>query len=108
MQLQNEQEEERKKMPFLFSARSGMGSPVVGDCDGDYHYDTHKRQLQWSLPFIDASNKSGSMEFTIQGSHPGDFFPVNVSFTSRKPYCDIQVSAVFVIFSFGRGWVGAT
>ena len=80
-----------------------MGSPVVGDCDGDYHYDTHKRQLQWSLPFIDASNKSGSLEFTIQGGHPDDFFPVNVSFTSRKPYCDIQVSAVFVIFSFGRG-----
>ncbi|KAL8577856.1 Coatomer subunit delta [Nucella lapillus] len=73
---------------------TGVGSPVVGDCDGDYHYDTHKRQLQWSLPFIDATNKSGSLEFTIHGGHPDDFFPVNVSFTSRKPYCDIQITEV--------------
>lgn len=73
---------------------SGCGSPVVGDCDGDYHYDTHKRQLQWSLPFIDTSNKSGSLEFTMHGGHPDDFFPVNVSFTSKKPYCDIQIVEV--------------
>lgn len=73
---------------------SGVGSPVVGDCDGDNHYDTHKKQLQWCLPFIDATNKSGSLEFTMNGGHPDDFFPVNVSFTSRKPYCDIQVTEV--------------
>jgi len=73
---------------------TGAGSPVVGDCDGDNHYDTHKRLLQWSLPFIDSSNKSGSLEFTLNGGHPDDFFPVNVSFTSRKPYCDIQVTEV--------------
>lgn len=73
---------------------SGVGSPVVGDCDGDYHYDTHKKQLQWTLPFIDATNKSGSLEFTLNGGHPDDFFPVNVAFTSRKPYCDIQILEV--------------
>ncbi|KAK7106199.1 coatomer subunit delta-like [Littorina saxatilis] len=73
---------------------SGAGSPTVGDCDGDNHYDGHKRVLQWSLPFIDATNKSGSMEFSLNGGHPDDFFPVSVSFTSRKPYCDIQVTEV--------------
>ena len=78
--------------PVSCPVRSGVGSPVVGDCDGDYHYDSHKRHLQWSLPFIDASNKSGSLEFTMHGGHPHDFFPVTVTFTSKKPYCDIQVS----------------
>jgi len=73
---------------------SGVGSPVVGDCDGESHYDTHKRQLQWSLPFIDATNKSGSLEFTMHGGHPDDFFPVQVSFSSRKPYCNIQILEV--------------
>jgi len=39
---------------------------------------------------IDESNKSGSMEFSISGM-PDDFFPVTVSFISKKLYCDIQV-----------------
>ena len=74
-----------------------MGSPVVNECDGDHHYDTHKRQLQWRLPFIDSSNKAGSLEFNINSSggvHPEDFFPVTVSFVSKKPYCDIAVSSI--------------
>ncbi|ESO83359.1 hypothetical protein LOTGIDRAFT_236678 [Lottia gigantea] len=54
---------------------TGVGAPVVGDCDGDYSYDSRKATLQWSLPVIDSSNKSGSLEFTIAG-HPDDFFPV--------------------------------
>ncbi len=33
---------------------------------------------------------TGSMEFSIAG-HPDDFFPVNVSFVSKKTYCDIEV-----------------
>ncbi len=34
---------------------------------------------------------TGAMEFSIAG-HPDDFFPVNVSFVSKKTFCDIQVS----------------
>ena len=34
------------------------------------------------------------MEFSIAG-HPGDFFPVSVTFTSRKSYCDLKVFSVF-------------
>ena len=45
----------------------------------------------WNLPVIDASNKTGSLEFSIAG-HPDDFFPVNVNFMSKKSYCDLQVS----------------
>lgn len=78
-----------------YSYRSGVGAPVVGDCDGEYNYDSRKNTLQWNLPVIDSSNKSGSMEFSV-GGHPDDFFPVTVSFVSKKSYCDIQVS----IFSF--------
>ena len=33
---------------------------------------------------------SGSMEFSIAG-HPDDFFPVNVSFVSKKTYCALEV-----------------
>jgi len=72
---------------------SGVGAPVVNECDGEHHFDTHKKILQWRLPFIDASNKSGSLEFCIAG-HPDDFFPVNVSFVSKNSYCDISASSV--------------
>ena len=62
--------------------------------DGEYHYDHKHSVLEWQLPVIDSSNKSGSMEFSIAG-HPGDFFPVSVTFTSRKSYCDLKVFSVF-------------
>ncbi|XP_060572512.1 coatomer subunit delta-like [Ruditapes philippinarum] len=72
---------------------SGVGAPVVGDCDGEYNYDSRKNVLQWNLTVIDSSNKSGSMEFSV-GGHPDDFFPVNVSFVSKKSYCDIQITDI--------------
>ena len=63
---------------------------MVAECEGEYHHDSRKNLLEWSIPVIDASNKSGAMEFSING-HPDDFFPVNVSFVSKRPYSDIEV-----------------
>ena len=77
--------------------RSAVGAPVVSECEGEYHYNNRKNILEWTLPLIDESNKSGSMEFSING-HPDDFFPVNVSFVSKKPYCDIEVIRIYTIF----------
>ncbi|CAG5119399.1 unnamed protein product, partial [Candidula unifasciata] len=72
---------------------SGVGAPVINECDGEHRYDNQKRTLQWSLPFIDSSNKSGSLEFTINGQ-PDDFFPITVTFVSRQSFCDIKVDEV--------------
>ena len=83
---------------FLNPYRSGVGAPVVADCEGDYNYDSRKNLLEWKLPVIDQSNKTGSMEFSING-HPEDFFPVTVSFISKRSYCDIDVS-VFTNYNF--------
>lgn len=69
---------------------SGVGSPVVGDCDGEYRYDARKNVLEWILPIIDASNKTGSLEFSI-GGQPNDFFPVTVAFESKRSYCNLTV-----------------
>lgn len=75
---------------------SGVGAPVVTECEGDYHHDSRKNVLEWSLPVIDESNESGSMEFSIN-AQPDDFFPVNVSFVSKKPYCDIALTEVLMV-----------
>lgn len=63
---------------------------MIGDLDGEYKHDSRRNILEWCLPVIDANNKTGSLEFSIAGQ-PNDFFPINVSFVSKRSYCDIQV-----------------
>lgn len=72
---------------------SGVGAPVVGEVSGEYHYDTRKSMLDWSIPVIDGENDSGSIEFSIAGQ-PDDFFPINASFSSSKTLCDITIKEV--------------
>lgn len=63
---------------------------MIGEIDGEYRHDSRRNLLEWCLPVIDAKTKSGSLEFSIAGQ-PNDFFPVHVSFVSKKNYCNIQV-----------------
>ena len=72
-----------------------MGAPIVGEVDGEYHYDSKKHVLDWNLPVINANNKNGSLEFSIAG-FPGDFFPVKVSFISTKSYCNVEVCGLMI------------
>ncbi|XP_036393029.1 archain 1b [Megalops cyprinoides] len=72
---------------------SGVGAPVIGDLDGEYRVDSRRNILEWCLPVVDVKNKTGSLEFSVAGQ-PNDFFPVHVSFVSKRSYCDIQVTKV--------------
>jgi len=74
----------------------GCGTPNVSECEGEYEYEPRKNQLTWQLPLVDASNKSGAMEFSCQGQAE-DFFPINVSFYSKRPYADLTVSDVVLV-----------
>ncbi len=76
--------------------RSGVGAPVVGELEGDHHYDSKKHTLEWHLPVINSSTKTGSLEFTIPGS-PNDFFPIRITFLSTKSYCNIEVGVAYMI-----------
>ncbi|XP_014481997.1 PREDICTED: coatomer subunit delta [Dinoponera quadriceps] len=72
-------------------------NPIVGECDGQYVHEARRNMLVWSLPLIDASTKSGSMEFSAPSSNPADFFPLHVSFSSKTPYAKIKVSEVLLV-----------
>lgn len=72
-------------------------APTVAECDGDYHHDSRKNLLQWNLPIVDSSNKSGTLEFSIPSSIPGDFFPVQVTFSSKIPYAELQIQQVLLV-----------
>lgn len=69
------------------------GTPVVSECEGMYDFDTRKNRLLWNLPVINASNKTGSLEFSCPGK-PSDFFPVSVQFESSQSYCNIKIADV--------------
>lgn len=69
-------------------------APSITECDGDYHHDSRKHNLQWNLAVIDATNKQGAMEFSVPSSIPGDFFPIEVSFVSKTPYADLKIEKI--------------
>ena len=60
--------------------------------EGDYHYDSRKAQLLWSILLVDDTNRSGQLEFTLPGSYPEDaFFPVDVSFSAQHTLADVSI-----------------
>ncbi|XP_017876854.1 coatomer subunit delta [Ceratina calcarata] len=72
-------------------------NPIVSECDGQYTHEPRRNMLVWSLPVIDSSTKSGSMEFSAPSSTPADFFPLAVSFSSKTSYVNIKVSEVLLV-----------
>uniref|UniRef100_A0A1S4H4R7 Coatomer subunit delta n=1 Tax=Anopheles gambiae TaxID=7165 RepID=A0A1S4H4R7_ANOGA len=72
-------------------------TPSIAECDGDYNHDSRKNQLLWNLPVIDASSKQGSMEFSVPSSIPGDFFPLDVTFSSKIPYAELAPAKVLLV-----------
>lgn len=68
--------------------------PAVNQVDGDFTYDGRRNVLRWEIQMIDKSNRNGSMEFVVPVTDGGNFFPINVDFTSRQTLCDVRVAEV--------------
>lgn len=66
-------------------------SAVDLQVDGDWHYDTRKSIMLWSIDIIDSSNRTGSLEFVVPGTRPESFFPVTVNFTASRTLCQVRV-----------------
>lgn len=64
--------------------------PKIVTIDGSHRVENET--LIWSLPMIDDSNASGTLEFNI--ATDGDFFPINVTFQSKTLYHDVPILAV--------------
>ncbi|XP_053974641.1 coatomer subunit delta [Hylaeus anthracinus] len=72
-------------------------TPIVSECDGQYTHEARRNTLVWSLPIVDATAKSGSMEFSAPSSTPSNFFPLHISFSSKTSYVNIKVSEVLLV-----------
>ncbi|CAI4230637.1 unnamed protein product [Auanema sp. JU1783] len=66
-------------------------APVVSECEGSYEFQKTRNQILWTLPVIESSNSSGTLEFTVPNGHSDHFFPVQVKFSSEKLFADISV-----------------
>lgn len=86
-------EQELKDVTIAIPIPHGA-SPNVGSVDGQYEFNRANHTLEWQLPFIDGSNKSGSMEFNVEGEDQASFFPVQVAFRSERPLVDVDVLGV--------------
>ena len=71
-----------------------VDSVNVEQIDGEYNVDRRSEMLHWTLDMIDASNSSGSFEFTVPVCESDAFFPVEVGFVSSKTFIDMTVSTV--------------
>lgn len=72
----------------------GSGAPVVGECEGEYLYEARRNTLLWQLAVVDASNKTGALEFSVSNGTPAQFFPVEVTFQSFQPFARLNVTEV--------------
>ncbi|CAO3619715.1 unnamed protein product [Cunninghamella echinulata] len=72
----------------------GEPSATVHQVDGAYFVDTQRRVLEWQLPIINSSNKSGLLECTLPGTDANGFFPVIASFISEKLISGVDVLEV--------------
>jgi len=68
--------------------------PAVNSCDGEFRFDARNGVMEWNIELIDDSNRSGSMEFVIPVANTEAFFPIDVSFSSAKTFCDIDVTRI--------------
>ncbi|KAJ3220352.1 Coatomer subunit delta [Dinochytrium kinnereticum] len=69
----------------------GNAAPTIGDVEGHYRVDRQRKFIEWQLPLIDQSNKSGVLEFSVDSEDVAGFFPIQVQFTSNKTMSDIEV-----------------
>ncbi|KAI8384449.1 uncharacterized protein BYT42DRAFT_612150 [Radiomyces spectabilis] len=72
----------------------GEPSANVKNVDGNYFIDRQRRVLEWQLPLINSSNKSGLLECSIPADDVTGFFPVMVAFVSERLICDVDVVSV--------------
>nr|GLL39720.1 coatomer subunit delta [Ipomoea trifida] len=75
---------------FKFSIAFDLnkGSESVGKVN--LRYDSRNSILEWSIVLIDASNRSGSLEFVVPAADPSSFFPISARLSSSKTFSDLK------------------
>lgn len=94
--IEYELESDRLKLHDLtISIPLPDGFPKVGSHTGSYSVDPNTNALVWSIPLVSSdTDKSGSMEFTIDGEDTTAFFPVKVDFVAEGSLVGVGIEGV--------------
>lgn len=70
--------------------------PTVTDADANWSLNPSTHALDWSIPRIstDQQERSGTLEFGVDGDDAGVFFPVRVGFVAQGSLAGISVAKV--------------
>ena len=68
--------------------------PNIVSSDYTYKHSPSTGELVWEIPFIDQSNPTGGLEFSILQRDLNVFFPIVVTFHSQKLFCHVDVTSV--------------
>eukprot|EP01098_Paradermamoeba_levis_P004099 TRINITY_DN1787_c0_g1_i1.p1 TRINITY_DN1787_c0_g1~~TRINITY_DN1787_c0_g1_i1.p1 ORF type:complete len:505 (+),score=139.55 TRINITY_DN1787_c0_g1_i1:145-1659(+) len=72
-----------------------VAAATVSQIDGEYRIDPKSSLFEWSLPLVDSSNASGSLEFIVPfNGDTSAFFPIQIHFVSNDTLCPIEVEAI--------------
>jgi len=81
-------------IPIPPDAQHTITSAEVGQAS----YSRREGVLQWSVPLVDSTNASATIEFSVAAcGSPDAIFPINVSFSSRKTMCELEVTEVLSV-----------
>lgn len=72
-----------------------QNQPSIETYDGAWKHDPAAGMMCWHFDLIDANtNSSGSLEFSVDGTSPESFFPIQIGFHSETLLCPIVVTGV--------------
>jgi len=69
--------------------------PSIESIDGQYKHDPASGMMCWHFDMVDANtNSTGSLEFSVAGSNPDAFFPIQIGFRSQMLLCPLVITGV--------------
>ena len=68
--------------------------PSIESIDGQMKHDPAAGMMCWHFDTVDVNNSSGSLEFSVDGTNPEVFFPIQIGFRSETLLCPIVITGV--------------
>ena len=87
-----------ENVQILIPLGTTTDAPQITTCDvGSHRHNSRKGFLEWNIDYIDSSNGTANLEFTINGDTEESYFPVQVNFSSKNLLSSVNVDEVAVV-----------
>ena len=72
----------------------GIHTHINTNTPGTTRHNRREESLEWYVDVVDSSNASGSINFEIAQPDEDAFFPMQVSFQSKKPLIELAPGSI--------------